>query len=85
MLKVNNLKKKFYTPKKEIDVLNNITFDVKKGDFISIIGNSGCGKSTILSILSGIEEKSDGDIIKIGRASCRAIVFQYVYIVMVDG
>ena len=37
-------------------------FDVKEGEFISIIGPSGCGKSTLLSIISGLESKTNGEV-----------------------
>ena len=62
ILEVTNLKKYYHTESEEIFALKNISFDVEKGEFISIVGPSGCGKSTILSILSGLEDKSDGSI-----------------------
>lgn len=45
-------------------VLNNISFDVKSGEFLSILGPSGCGKTTLLKILIGIENSTSGEIIK---------------------
>ncbi len=63
ILEIKNLSKTYYTKDKEIKAIKNISFDVKDGDFISIVGPSGCGKSTILSILSGILKKTSGDII----------------------
>lgn len=45
-------------------VLNNISFDVKDGEFLSILGPSGCGKTTLLKILIGIEEPTSGKIYK---------------------
>lgn len=62
ILEVKNLKKKYHTLEEEIIALDNISFDVYKGEFISIIGPSGCGKSTILSILCNLLDKSDGNI-----------------------
>ena len=50
-LKIRNLSKTFGNHK----VLNNLNFDVKDGEFLSIIGSSGCGKSTLLRILAGLE------------------------------
>jgi len=61
-LKVNNLTKKF--GKKT--VLEDINFEVKNGEFLSILGPSGCGKTTILKILIGIEKPTTGSIIKNG-------------------
>lgn len=59
-LEVKNLTKKY--GKKT--VLDNINFDVKNGEFLSILGPSGCGKTTLLKLLIGIEKVSSGDIIK---------------------
>lgn len=62
ILKINNLNKSFYSLNGEIEVLNNISFDVIKGEYLSIIGSSGCGKSSILNILSGLDNEYDGKI-----------------------
>ena len=59
-LSIKNLKK-VYDNK---TVLNSISFDVKDGEFLSILGPSGCGKTTLLKILIGIEVPSKGNIIK---------------------
>ena len=62
ILEIKNLSKTYHTLKNEINALENISFSIKKGDFISIVGPSGCGKSTILSILNGLLDKSSGEI-----------------------
>lgn len=62
ILKINNLKKRYHTNKKEVLAVDNFTLSINDGDFIAIVGPSGCGKSTILSILSGLEDKSEGEI-----------------------
>lgn len=59
MLEVKKLKKKFGSNV----VLNDISFNVSKGDIISIVGPSGSGKSTLLRCLNLIEKSSSGDII----------------------
>lgn len=59
MLEVKKLKKKFGSNV----VLNDISFNVSKGDIISIVGPSGSGKSTLLRCLNLIEKPSFGDII----------------------
>ena len=59
MLEVKKLKKKFGSNV----VLNDISFNVSKGDIISIVGPSGSGKSTLLRCLNLIENPSSGDII----------------------
>lgn len=59
-LEVKNLTK-IYNKK---NVLNDVSFNVKNGEFLSILGPSGCGKTTLLKILIGIETPSSGEILK---------------------
>ena len=47
-------------------VLNSLNFEVKSGEFLSILGPSGCGKTTLLKILIGIENVTSGQIFKDG-------------------
>ena len=60
VLKINNLKKIYHTPKEEILALEDFSFNLNEGEFISIVGPSGCGKSTILSILANLIKQSSG-------------------------
>lgn len=62
ILKVENIYKKYQAENGEIEALRDINFDVKQGEYISIIGPSGCGKSTLLSIIAGLEPKTSGEI-----------------------
>ena len=62
ILEVKNVYKTYQSKNGEVEALTNINFDVKEGEFISIIGPSGCGKSTLLSIIAGLEEKTSGEI-----------------------
>ena len=62
ILEVKNICKTYQAKNGEIEALKNISFDIKEGEYISIIGSSGCGKSTLLSIISGLENKSSGEI-----------------------
>lgn len=64
IVEFKNLKKTYHTNKGETLAVENFSYQMKEGDFISIVGPSGCGKSTILSILAGLEEKSGGEIKK---------------------
>ncbi|MCZ7357854.1 MAG: ATP-binding cassette domain-containing protein [Candidatus Methanoperedens sp.] len=60
MLKVNNLVKDYVIDSDTIRVLNGISFDIKEGEILGIIGRSGGGKSTILKVLRGMEPFSEG-------------------------
>lgn len=62
ILKVENVTKKYQAKNGEIEALNNINFEIKEGEFVSLIGPSGCGKSTLLSIIAGLEKKDSGNI-----------------------
>ncbi|NHZ84682.1 MAG: ATP-binding cassette domain-containing protein [Planctomycetia bacterium] len=61
MLRAENITKYFYTPQ-EFKVLDNISFEIKKSEFVSIIGKSGCGKSTLLYVLSTMDTDYSGNI-----------------------
>ena len=61
MIKTRNLKK-IYTPEEvETSALDNINFEVKPGEFVSIMGPSGCGKSTLLNIIGMLDNPSEGE------------------------
>ncbi len=62
ILKIKNLSKTYYSLKGEVKAIDNFSLDVNNGDYISIIGSSGCGKSTILNILSFLDKDYDGKI-----------------------
>lgn len=61
-LEVKNIDKTYQAKNGEIEALKDINFNVKEGEYVSIIGPSGCGKSTLLSIIAGLEEKTNGEI-----------------------
>lgn len=60
-LKVKNLIKYFYDPT-TLQVIKGVTFDVKKGEFLSIVGKSGSGKSTLLYVLSTMDTDYEGTL-----------------------
>jgi lipoprotein-releasing system ATP-binding protein len=67
-LKAENITKYFYEPQK-FKVLNSINFEVKKGEFLSLVGKSGCGKSTLLYVLSTMDTDYEGSLMIDGAAA----------------
>ena len=63
MLKVENLKRYYKTNDVEVRALDGVSFEVKKGEFISIIGASGSGKSTLLHLLGGLDYPTSGKVL----------------------
>jgi putative ABC transport system ATP-binding protein len=61
MIRTNSLKKVYTTEEVETTALNNVNFEVKEGEFVSIMGPSGCGKSTLLNILGMLDNPTDGE------------------------
>ncbi len=60
MIKVENLQKIFKTEEVETWALNNVTLEIKEGEFVAIMGPSGCGKSTLLNILGLLDNPTNG-------------------------
>lgn len=61
VLEAKNICKEFHDPI-TIQVLNDVNFQIRKGEFVSVIGKSGCGKSTLLYILSTMDTDYTGDL-----------------------
>lgn len=63
VLKVENLKKTYGKGNTLVKALDNVSFEVKKGEFVAIVGSSGSGKSTLLHILGGVDRPTSGKVI----------------------
>lgn len=61
MIRTSDLVKVYRTDEVETTALNNVTFTIKKGEFVAIMGPSGCGKSTLLNIIGLLDNPSGGE------------------------
>ncbi len=68
IIQVNNVIKNFMVGGNEVTILKGISFEVKRGEFVSIVGPSGNGKSTLLNMITGIDRPSSGEITVTGQA-----------------
>lgn len=62
ILRVENLCKTYGKGENEVRALDNVSFSVKKGEFVAIIGPSGSGKSTLLHVLGGVDQPTSGKV-----------------------
>ena len=60
----------YQSPDGEVEALRDVSFDVREGEFCSIVGPSGCGKSTLLSALAGLEPLTGGRVELKGEPVC---------------
>jgi nitrate ABC transporter ATP-binding subunit len=80
-LDIWELSKAFDTPKGPAVIVKDFNLALKEGEFVSLIGHSGCGKSTVLAIVAGLSEATSGTVILAGRevrgpGTDRGVVFQ---------
>ena len=83
IIRVEGLERSFPTPdrKDTTQVFGDVWFDVKEGEFVCLIGHSGCGKTTLLNILAGLDKATSGNVIADGfnvekPSLDRAVIFQ---------
>ena len=62
MLRIEGLKKVFRSGASKIVLFENLSFRVRKGEMLAIVGESGAGKSTLLHILGALDTPSEGDV-----------------------
>ena len=67
ILEIKNVKRTYASEETSINVLDDINLSVQKGEFISIIGLSGCGKTTLLRLIAGLDKPQGGQLILNGQ------------------
>jgi ABC-type lipoprotein export system ATPase subunit len=70
VIRLENLRKRY--PGADIDVLAGVDLTIEAGDFVSIIGRSGCGKTTLLNLIGGLDRSYDGAI-EVGGRDLRSL------------
>ena len=81
LLNISGMDMDFPTPKGSFKALENVNLKIAKGEFFSLIGHSGCGKSTVLNVVAGLYQATKGGVILNGKEVSepgpeRAVVFQ---------
>ncbi|WP_163935110.1 ABC transporter ATP-binding protein [Paraferrimonas sp. SM1919] len=81
ILDISNIDMVFPTPKGDFTALKGVDLKINKGEFISLIGHSGCGKSTVLNIVAGLNQATNGGVLLNNKevnspGPERAVVFQ---------
>ena len=67
VVQIQDVVKSFKVGDGEVTILKGLSFDVKDGEFVSIVGPSGNGKSTLLNMITGIDRPTDGNVLVTGR------------------
>ncbi|MGD8568438.1 MAG: ABC transporter ATP-binding protein [Gammaproteobacteria bacterium] len=80
-LELSHVSIEFPTPDGPFKALDKVNLNIAKGEFVSLIGHSGCGKSTVLNIVAGLYQSTEGGVILEGKevnepGPDRAVVFQ---------
>ena len=69
MLRLENIKKDYLTGGNKVQALKGINIKFRKSEFVSILGQSGCGKTTLLNIIGGLDRYTEGDLIINGKST----------------
>ena len=69
MLKLENIKKDYISGDSKVEALKGINIEFRKSEFVSILGQSGCGKTTLLNIIGGLDRYTSGDLIINGKST----------------
>ena len=63
LLRLEHVNLYYHTPQGETEALRDLSFSVRKGEFVAVVGPSGCGKTTMLSLIMGLNRPSSGQVV----------------------
>lgn len=69
MLQLSNITKRYEAGELSVDALRGVSLDFRKSEFVAILGQSGCGKTTLLNIIGGLDKYTTGDLIINGKST----------------
>ena len=69
MLKLKDIKKTYIVGDQKVEALKGVSVEFRKSEFVSILGQSGCGKTTLLNIIGGLDRYTSGDLIINGKST----------------
>ena len=69
MLRLENIKKDYITGNSKVQALKGVSLNFRKNEFVSILGQSGCGKTTLLNIIGGLDRYTSGDLVINGKST----------------
>lgn len=67
VIQVQDILKTFQTGSGDVQLFNGLSFTVMRGDFVAVTGATGCGKTTLLNIVSGLDTPTSGSVIVLGK------------------
>ena len=69
MLRLEKITKEYITGDSKVEALKGISLQFRKSEFVSILGQSGCGKTTLLNIIGGLDKYTTGDLVINGKST----------------
>lgn len=80
LVQIRDLSKRYYVNDDELCVINNLNFNVKQGEVVSVLGYTGCGKTTLLRMMCALEKADSGEILFQGntlKRPCKDIIMVF--------
>lgn len=69
MIQIKNITKDYVSGDSKVTALDDVSISFRENEFVSILGQSGCGKTTLINVLGGLDRYTSGDIIINGKST----------------